>query len=63
MKGGNSQIHTVLSTLFLCWQEVERVGCFKFLGVYINADLTWSTLTHRMNPGTKFHKVLHQEVV
>lgn len=27
--------------------EVERVSCFKFLGVYIIDDLTWSTNTNQ----------------
>lgn len=54
MKGTNSLSHTVLSTLYLWCQEVGRVECFRFLGVYICADFTWSTLTHCMIPWTKY---------
>lgn len=60
MKDSNSQSHCTQHCLPMLAGGRE---CFRFLGAYICADLTWSTLTHRTRPGTKFSKVLPQEVV
>nr|XP_019958831.1 PREDICTED: uncharacterized protein LOC109639670 [Paralichthys olivaceus] len=47
----------VLPTLSIDGQEVERVESFKFLGVYITADLTWSV--HTSNQVGKAHQHLY----
>lgn len=36
------RVHT---SSYINGSAVERVSCFKFLGVYINKDLTWSVHT------------------
>lgn len=46
--------HTALS---IHGKEVERVGSFKFLGVHISADLTWTT--HISNQVGKAQQRLH----
>ena len=48
---------TVLPTLSIDGQEVERVESFKFLGVHITADLTWSV--HTSNQVGKAHQRLY----
>ena len=48
---------TVLPTLSIRGEEVERVESFKFLGVHISADLTWSV--HTSHQVKKAHQRLY----